>query len=99
MKHRILLPAIVLAILAPATALGGDALQKLYQLDRERAQRAGAATHQYVKPDAAVVSASPVRSVMHLHRTPDGELVLQCRIEHGPVDGGDRDATVPREVR
>lgn len=99
MMTRLLLPALVLATMAPAAANDGDALQKLYELDRERARRAAAAEHQYVKPAAAVVTANPVRSVMHLHRTPDGELVLQCRIEHGPAYNSDSNMPVPREVR
>lgn len=98
MMTRLLLPALVLATMAPAAA-NGDALQKLYELDRERARRAAAAEHQYVKPAAAVVTANPVRSVMHLHRTPDGGLVLQCRIEHGQANDHDSNMPVPREVR
>lgn len=69
-----------------------DALQKLYELAGERSKAATASEHDtksgargrfgsYGPPGVAVAD-SPVRSVMHYHRTPDGRLVAECRIEH-----------------
>lgn len=87
-----------------------DALQKLYELAGERSKAATAPEHDTksgarsrfgsYEPRGFAVAESPVRSVMHYHRTPDGRLVAECRIER-TVAGADQHLgpRPPREQR
>lgn len=89
MTSRLTLAALLLA--ATAAPAHADTLQRLYHHAEKRAEAAPAPESgtkagvrkrfgEYEPP--TTVMAGDVRSVMHVHRTPDGRLVTECRIEY-----------------
>lgn len=109
MTSRLTLTALLLAATAGSAHAGQDALQRLYHHAEKRAEtapaperdtKAGARAHfgEYEPP--TTVMAGDVRSVMHVHRTPDGRLVTECRIEYPGRDlERDHGTRPPREQR
>lgn len=109
MNGKMTLAALLLAVAAAPAHAGQDALQRLYQQAESRAAatpaperdtKAGARKRfgEY-KPRTSVM-AGEVRSVMRVHRAPDGRLVTQCHTEYpgrDPENG--HGARPPREQR
>lgn len=92
MTGRSCIAALLLAAAAAPANAGENALKRLYDLAEQRGE-AKALREAYTKagarkrfgsygPRDTAVAPSPVRAVMHYHRTPDGRLVVQCHIEH-----------------
>ncbi len=108
MTGRSCIAALLLAVAAAPASAGENALKRLYDLAEQRAEaevprdadtKAGARKrYGSYEPSDTVVAPSPVRAVMHYHRTPDGRLVVQCHIEHtGRALELDRGPRPPRE--
>lgn len=79
----------LLAAVPVAAPADQDALQKLYGLSQQTTgsdrglSKAGARQRfgAYGPPETRSAP-NPVRSVLHAHRGPSGELIVQCDIEH-----------------
>lgn len=109
MTSRLTLAALLLAATAAPAHAGQDALQRLYHHAEKRAEaapaperdaKAGARAYFGGYEPRTTVMAGDVRSVMHVHRTPDGRLVTECRIEYpGRDPEHDHGARPPREQR
>lgn len=78
-----------LALVTGVPAAAGDALQTLYGLSAGNgAEKTGETTKagavarfgQYGPRSTAIPG--PVRTVMHVHRTPDGRVLIRCSIDH-----------------
>jgi hypothetical protein len=108
MIRRMTLAALLAALTVPAHA-GQDALQTLYEQAGLRAE-AKASTNGDTKAGArskfgdyaprSTVMSGQVRSVLHVHRAPDGRLVTECRTEYpGREPEHDHGIRPPREQR